>query len=293
MVPGAQFCMHCGVAFAQAAVSQAGIPASGHRPVVAQNPKKTLWLMALLGAGVIAALAFALGLSGLLRFGASKSPAEVLRIKGEEDPGLLRVKANPNSGVTRAPAPVNTPMPADVRAWLEHLRKCEEKRVAIASDQIPKLLVTLTMVNGTGSLDGLKALLGSDPTGPDPTPPTDDVAKKADAWRLEWQQLKTLFNSLRPPKECEKIESDYDQVLAETGGMITDILDIFDKAKEHPEEAIGQLKAMQGKSSSRVDSLAKDADKKVGEICSKYKNTKWFDISGDIGGGGMTTKLGF
>lgn len=254
------------------------------------------WLWgALLAALAIGGVIFGLSASGLLQFGARETPP-VAQAGATMPPPLLQARSRDAQAVTQAPAPERTEMPADVRAWLEHLRKIEERRVALSEDHLSKMFVTMARMQGAGAMEMLQSLMN--PEGDfEPKPPSQDFVEELRPLKEEWTKLVTDFGAMPPPAECVPIRNEYDMALRETGGMIGDLVNVLSQpieTKEQQNPAVGTLMKWKGKSAQRIDEPAKRADQGVGDICRKYETAKWFSIVGDVGGGGMLTKgLGF
>jgi len=190
------------------------------------------------------------------------------------------------------PAPQDTPMPDDVRAWLEHLQRIEAYRTSMTADQIGDMLVFMTGLQSSKVTDAISGILGDDDEGGPPKPTaSENLTNKTDETRDAWRVLMDEFRKLPPPAECVPIATSYDETLGETSAMMVEILDALQSAQDNPQAAIAALTKMQGTSSGRIDSLAKDSDRQVGAICDKYKTRKWFSIASDVGGG-MMGKLG-
>lgn len=279
---GARFCMNCGVAFVP--MGAAGAPAQA-APLPARTSRR--WVIGLAVAALAILLAFVLGASGLLRFG-RQGPDSYLRSSGAVPGSSLQVQKTPeNTGVTLSAPPEGKKMPEDVRAWLEHLRKCEEKRVSLSNEQLAKMMVTMTRLSLGGADEMLKGLINDDPSAPNPPAPTQRVQNETGEMKDKWANLSAEFNSFPPPTECRPIRDDYDQALRETGGMMVDVMSLFSNAADNPQAAITALMEMRGKSAGRIDAVAERADTGVQAICDKYDTKKWFKIVRDIGSGGM------
>ena len=216
-------------------------------------------------------------------------PTAVLPQVTEPVPVLPQV----NDPAPALQVPMDTPMPADVRDWLEHLRKCEERRKKMSADQLGELAVMMAKMQTAGLADAMKDILGDeDPRAEKEPSKAEALQVDAKAKRKEWQALLGDFMAYRPPAECAPIQASYSQTLGETSGMILEVLEAVEMAQESPEKAISALTQMQGTSSDRIDELAKATDGQVQSVCDKYKTRKWFGIASDVGGG-LLGKLGF
>lgn len=181
-------------------------------------------------------------------------------------------------------------MPADVRAWLEHLERTEDERVRLSKKQIGGLLGKMMGMGLSGaSFDDLVAeAFGEESKGAgqsyDPAKRTQLEISAADV-RKSWRELNTFFNSVQPPSECVPIKNSYEQCLGETGAMVMDVLEALEQSHSDASSALGTVIQMMGTSEGKIDVFGKQSDRLVRDICHKYETFKWFSIAGDIGGG--------
>jgi hypothetical protein len=243
--------------------------------------------------GVAACAALAVS-AGALWLGAGGH----LGLLGQRPEPVLGARAGPAAPVAQRPASPAGPMlpaaaqprarlemPADVRAWLEHLERIERQRVAISQRQLGAMMVELATAQGAGAAEALRALANPDPDAPESAPPAERFGGRIETLKAEWRLLVEEFNSLPPPRECAPVRNDYDQALRETGAMMLDVLDAIEMASTDPAGAVQKLTAMKGTSARRIDAAAESADRGVSEICERYGVRKWFTITGDVGGG--------
>lgn len=286
--------MHCGGALAAPASGMPGGAASNatFAPAAfaseAQRQKRSMRrLLALAVIGSLAAAYIGLRASGVLGIGATAPEENTLQAQGSVDtPAILRAEG-------AAPAPfLQKPgerlvMPPEIREWLEHLRRTEERRMRLAEDQMGELMVSLTLLQGGDPLSNLGDLLDPDaPTYPEQDPPSlKRTAEDAQKHSRAWAELTRFFNSVPPPAECVPIRNEYDQVVRETGLMMTDIIGVVQGSSSSPQTALSSLMRMRGRSEERIDQPAIRTDSLVQELCDKYNTRKWFDVKGDVGGG--------
>jgi hypothetical protein len=179
-------------------------------------------------------------------------------------------------------------MPADVRAWLEHLERVEARRREMATDQVAGALVSLAAVQGAGGAAAmLEGLLGDDEASPVPEPPSAALGRDAAAWRGDWARLQQEFQSLDPPMACVPVRNAYARALDGTAAMITEVVAQVEASATDPKAAVAALSRLRGTSSSRIDVAAAEADRGVGEVCRSYGTPKWFSIQPDVGGGAL------
>lgn len=258
----------------------------------ANETKKSAMALGI-GIGVLATLILVGGGLAALGLLGPKNDAVTVKAPAETSPVLPKVVEN--SPVLPKPDEA-VQMPDDVYQWLEHLRRTEEARKSMSADQIGELTVMMAQMKGQGITDAMKSLFTPEesPIPVDEGPSkTESLAMSAEDKRREWRELSVYFMSVPAPSECAPIQASYAQALGETGAMIVEILEAVEMASESPEKAVAALTKMQGTSGSRIDSLAKQTDTQVGEICRKYETRKWFDIQGDVGGGFLTGLGGF
>jgi hypothetical protein len=247
--------------------------------------------------GILICLAILLGLNaaGVLQLRANATSGNNLAAQGEtQGPGLIAHGDLGPSGLSKEASPI-VAMPDDIRDWLEHLRKCEERRKDLTQKNMTTALITLTEIRGAGDIEMVKSLLeeagGSDPD-PNRKTTVQRTVDESDQMRQDWIKLRDFFNSKAPPAECVPIRDNYDQVLRETGGMIGDINDIVNGMGDNAKDAITKLQALTGKSKKNIDIPAAQTDDGVKQICRKYNTNKWFDIKPDFGGSSLE-KIGF
>lgn len=222
---------------------------------------------------------------GLLGIGRS-APAGVLPITAQVAPVLPKAAAP--TPVLPQVTEVPEGMPDDVRRWLEHLERIERRRRDLSGGQVGELLAVMTRMQTAPIRDMLPGALGTgEEMGENTMRATEDLQLNTARKREEWSALRQDFLSLPPPPDCAPIQADYNQVLTETGAMMTEIMDAVSMASENPDDALSALTKMKGTSGGRIDNAAVATDRKVAEVCNKYQVRKWFDITADVGGGIM------
>lgn len=253
------------------------------------------------GARWAVAAAVVLALVGFVLFGGGA----VTRALGLGGPPSARLEAQAPGAVTRsessavpalqayaepaeATRDLQKTMPADVRAWLEHLERIERRRQGMATDQVAGALVSLASIQGAGGAAAmLEGLLGGDATAPDPEPPSVSLGKDAASWRAEWARLQEEFQSVAPPAVCVPVRNAYARALDGTAAMISEVVAQVENSAQDPKAAVAALSRLRGTSASRIDVAAAEADRGVGDVCSQYDTPKWFSIQPDVGGGAL------
>ncbi len=184
-------------------------------------------------------------------------------------------------------------MPADVRAWLEHLERIERKRGELSRQGVAKILVMSSAIQGGGAeLQALKGFAdaASDPDAPDPKSPAQGVGETAEEMQAAWAALQREYDAAAPPAACRPLANGYRNALRETGAMIGDLTAAIAGASADPQAAVAKLEGMKG-SSARIDGYGKASDAELGRICDEYETRKWFSVAGDFGGGGILDKF--
>jgi len=227
---------------------------------------------------------------GGLRLDAEQLPRELLEAAGAGNTPILSATGEPASPLLEATGAQAPPMlhqdagmPGGIRAYLEHVRRCDAQRSQMAAAQVADSVGLLTELQGAG----MSGLFDEDGPPVEHAQPTKRVTDSASGMRGPWEALLRQFNSVQPPAECAPIRSYYDQVIRETGLMILEITHAVNQAANDRQQALRVLMSMQGKSNSRIDRPARETDALIQSLCSKYSTRKWFDISGDIGAGVM------
>lgn len=263
---GAAFCASCGA------------PLPPVSPSGYSEGNRSAWIGAAISAAALIVALLGLSASGVLRFGAPKTTPSLPAIADKPKPTL------------QVPKDPEVAMPDDIRAWLEHLERIEKRRVSLAKEQIRMLMIDSSEFQATAYADTLKALLGEDPTTGE-IPPEYDSRKKAekivDSVRPDWKDLAVEFEAMPPPAECQAMAAKYSQVLRETGATTGDIIDTMYSSGGDPSTTIDKLQEIMKSHQQQIDKPAIEVDHAVQDICDKYNTRKWFDIHGDVGGGGL------
>jgi len=297
-------------------------------PYRSESRKSTIWIV--VGAFLLTLLGgFALGAGGLLGMGSGSGSGEVALVGGDDDQlaqsigrgtpstllgGGLGQPLTQQAGKGRAPGAQSLGngyqpprlqsgfdpnpqtaqqfdrMPAEIRAWLEHLERTEDERVRLSKKQLGSLISQMMSMGLSGAaFDDLTAeAFGRESKGAgqnyDPGQ-RNKVENDAAEVRKSWRELNTFFNSVQPPSECVPIKNSYEQCLGETSAMVMDIMGALQESHDDASGAISTLMQMMGTSEGKIDVAAKQSDRQVSDICRKYETFKWFRISGDVGGG--------
>lgn len=209
--------------------------------------------------------------------GAGEVPP-MLSAEGGAPPPMLQAEGSAGSPTLNQEAG----MPDSIRAYLEHVQRCESRRTAMASSQVADAVGMLTDLQGANT----QGLFDEDGPPVETMPsPTGKVIDSARNMRANWDGLLRTFDSVPAPAECAAIKSYFDRVIRETGLMMFEITDAVQRAGSDRQQALRALMGMQGKSATRIDRPAREADALVAGVCNRYNTRKWFDITSDVGGG--------
>lgn len=122
--------------------------------------------------------------------------------------------------------------------------------------------------------------------------------------RPRWKELVAFFESKKAPGECKGIADAYAQCVRETGNYVSDAMEKIQSVMDamsgdmtsggeedvyrSQAEATKELYKMLDTNDTMIDEAGIRADKGVRSICDRYGVRKWFEIKGDIGGGGLS-----
>lgn len=281
--------MHCGQMLARPTPGPAGPShtTAFNAPGAANENRKKAILFSVIGGLAVLAIMSGLVATGVLRFGSQAPNQKNLQASGEAPPPSLVATGEPGPPNLQATGQ-KIVMPDDVRKWLEHLERIENRRMEMSRLQVAKAMEMLVALQAGGTLEMLNGLIeesmgGEEVTVPGPVKETTDTAASI---RQAWQQLNQDFLAYPPPAECVPIRDQYDPVLRETGAMIGDVIGAVEGATENRDAALAALMGMQGKSKG-IDRSAVETDGMVQTICDKYETRKWFTITADVGTGLM------
>lgn len=232
-------------------------------------------------------LAVCAALAGLSAMG-------VLGIMGpkKNDPVLSRGQ-DPAPSVLQRPGERSAPvlqrdqvtMPADVRAWLEHLERIEKAKQELQREQADELMIAMSSMSGLVSGFGVEGLLDEETTG-DPEAGIEKFMP-IDKMMDQWKALRRRFNEEGPPvpEECRTLRDEYDGVLMQVPGVMKDIAtiagNVFDPSKS---QKMKDLREIQRTHREYIDVPLRRSDDLLGQICDRYDTRKWFDIKVDAGG---------
>jgi len=189
-------------------------------------------------------------------------------------PNVLQTEVN------KPPLEVNKPQkpapPADVIAYLEHLKKVEARRMALKSEEEGALLAIIPHLQ----VDPLKEMLDwsdNPDTNKEPGKTTEDKAKDMMAQlSRDWQDLAKFFQSVPAPEPCATLAAKYYDALRDVISTTTDLRSVLVNGD------LEKAYKMRGKSGGIDDKLIA-ADQELGGVCSRFGIERSFSIKSDTG----------
>ena len=164
-----------------------------------------------------------------------------------------------------------------VEASKQQLLHDEDRDLKVMVDTLPAKLLKEAM-RGTDD----QAVSG-DPSVKNIAP--EITAKKMAEIESNWNQLAATFRERTPPQPCIDLRDKYLNHLGKVQSRIVKVYATLGKISSDPQGGLKDLRGMEN-TSSDLDNDSRSADRTLGEICSKYKLSKDFDIKGDDSGGG-------
>lgn len=265
-----KFCLSCGQAIA-----------SGRPETPTPTPRKNSGLLAAVAGVLIVALIIALALMARGR-GVTQSPS----VQVETAPVLKapQIPDAPQPSVlqTEAKQPEEPkPPPADVVAYLEHLKKVEQARMNLQQKEI----AAFTRMLAQAWADPLKKMLSmTDPDIPDNEidSSAEDLKKEMAGLTREWQQLSAYFLSVPAPQPCQELAGKYYDALR-------DVIVHVGKLQTYLANQDMNVMSMRGQSGS-IDHKLQAADTELAKVCTQFNIEKSFKVHSDLA---QTPVLGF
>lgn len=254
----------------------------------------------LAGLAVIAAVLAGLGAAGLLRLNANPAPAGQLQAQASEGPKLLESQTAPAPPALESTAPPKVEMPAAVRDWLEHLRRCENLKNDLHREQASYLSamagrlksgalgLTVQDVDRISSPDGTMANLSI----------LEELNKQLSEMPAKWTELDQFFWSKAPPDaDCRRIADAFSQGLREVAATFNDVRQVLsgfagsgEPSVESQARAESQIRDIGREHPKSLDQAFKDSEQMLAELFKKYDTPQSFHIASDLPGGGLLMK---
>ena len=240
-----------------------------------ESRKKKTGLWAAITGLAIVAIILALKLHGMRVMQATPVPnpqqtpvVNAVPIPGGPQPNVL------DTNVEKTPIEKPQP-PADVVAYIEHLKKVEKFRQDVCARELNDLIATAPeMIAKAFSFD---EDIDDEKSG------TSEMAGKAGQYSKEWQQIGAYFLSIKPPQTCAALAGKYYDSLREFIIFMNGIQDAVGKTD------VAKLKQIQRDQVS-VDQKLISADQELAQVCNQYGIEKSFSIQADSS---KTPILGF
>lgn len=295
------FCPHCGQPLRPAApqattTANATLATTALQQAYEDQKKRNVTIG--IAAGVVVALVavfLALKASGALGVSGSSPNDKILAAKGSTPGNMLTKLGDTGTPVMQQAAqkPEDIKMPQDVYDWLKHLEKCEAMKIELEGQQVVELQLVMQKMQVLGAGMGLMDPYDQSHGGDDDKDPGSFAAGKMQDLRPKWNELIAFYRSKQPPAECQPIADDFDRALAEIPAQTGDLSDIMNSVMTDPQNAMEKVQRMKNKSYASIDRYFLSCDRRLGDICMKYKVNKWFNIKADIDSGSLGKFGGF
>ena len=199
--------------------------------------------------------------AGVLQAPAQNPPsAGVLEAAAPNTPAPAVLKSEP------APPPRKAGPPAEVVAYLEHVRRVEEYRQSMRLDLSPAMDMLTDVYSLRTETDEENA-----------SQTRRSINTGYTRYTSEWQRILTYFDSVRAPESCRLLAIAYGDAL----GKYSSIMMTIQRCLNNRD--ISTLMGLQGKAQKSVDSSLRKADAQVSAICRTYDIDKTFSVEPDEG----------
>lgn len=267
-----KFCLLCGQPIAAAGPAPSA-------PAAAPKKSTALWAIAAALIVVAAVAAFALhgrGVTQAVPANGNQTPV-VKAPTPANGPQADVLKTNVKNQPIDLNAPKKAPPPADVVAYLDHLKKVEDQRMALKTQEEIALINIIPHLQ----VDQLKQVLdwsdNPEKSAQTTEKTTEDKAKdEMKQLSADWQKLAGFFLSVPAPESCQALATRYYDALRDVISTTADLQAVLTSGD------VGKAYAMQGKS-SHIDDKLISADQELGNVCSRYGIDKSFSIKSDTG----------
>ncbi|MGI8923557.1 MAG: hypothetical protein ACR2HJ_05865 [Fimbriimonadales bacterium] len=228
--------------------------------------RRAFWLIAGLAALLMIAT---IGAVRSLLIGAEGQKHRALAVPAIGSPNAI---ALPQRAAPPTVAAVSERMPEDVRKWLEHMKRVDEKRERFNSDFAQTLLKSIAKLRPGAFIEESEAN-------------ADQARRSGEAGQVVasvdtfFSDLTREFQSLAPPAECRPIAEKYSSVLLETRNILTEVISGINSGDT------ASLEKLQGTSYKRIDAGAAETNDRIGALCSKYREPNRYSVFVDKGNG--------
>lgn len=200
--------------------------------------------------------------SGVAQAPVQNSPsAGVMKADVPHPPAAAVMKSDAVS-----PPPQEAGPPADVVAYLAHVKKVEQYRQSMRLDLSP----AMDMLTDAYSL--------RTETDEEATARTrQSIDEGYSRYTSKWQEILAYFNSVTAPESCQLLAGTYGDALSKYSSIMLKIqLSLSNRD-------ISTLMALKGSAQKDVDSSLRDADAQVSAVCKTFGIKKTFAVEPDQG----------
>ncbi|MHB1455994.1 MAG: hypothetical protein ACYC0V_03665 [Armatimonadota bacterium] len=218
--------------------------------------------------------------AGVLQSDAPYPPsAGVLQAPSSNPPsaGVLQAQApNPQAPAVMKSEPLAPPRkagpPADVVAYLDHVRRVEEYRQSMRLDLSPAMdmltdAYSLRTENDEGAANQTRQSINSGYT----------------KYTSDWRQILAYFDSVPAPESCRSLAVAYGDALDKYSSIMITIQRCLNT------KDISTLMGLQGRAQKSVDSSLRKADAQVSAVCKTFEIEKTFTVEPDQGENSLLT----
>lgn len=171
--------------------------------------------------------------------------------------------------------------PPEVVAYLAHLKRVEDARLALQERHI-RILTAMLAQAWAEPLQKMLDLTDPEARDDELTKSGANLKKEMSNLTREWQQLSAYFLSVQPPPQCQALAGKYYDALRDVISYIGKLQTYF---------ANQDLNAMSMRGQSRpIDEKLLAADQELAKVCRENNVEKTFSIHADIA---QTPVLGF
>jgi hypothetical protein len=262
--------------------------------------RKQTTMMIIIGL-LLAIVAAIVGLSaaGVLRFGREAPKTGTLQAKGAMPDN--RIMAKPSV----APAPVlekggeRPEMPADVRDWLDHLRRCEELKMRITGEIETEMAGEAASFKTGVSSPGQVEDITNPETSLDKLPANESFQNLRRRIATRFSDLQGQFISLPPPEECKTLAYNFSMGLEGLVGETDKIIGIIGginltdrSAQDQMRDSVTELQRINTSHRETVDRPFREAQSELEKVCRRYDVNPWFGINSSGTSNGLMNKIG-
>ena len=229
-------------------------------------------------AGATAVCVVAIVVAVMALQGRGSRVTDVAPVRNPQQPPVFNAPTTPSppqpgvlqSDVEKPPIKLDKPEkpkpPPEVVAYLEHLKKVEQTRLALQQREIAAL--------GPKMAEMIRGMYGSIMEAEEPKA-GGQMTKELSGLSREWQQLSAYFLSVQPPEPCRALGGKYYDALRDVIATMGKLQDMIVKLDLNVMQMRGQ--------STHIDEKLVEADRELGDVCKRFGIEKTFSIRPDSG----------